>query len=60
MKKEKRVLIISILFSIAVFSLFANGLSLNSVGPKALAMGGAFIGQADDLSAFYWNPAGQS
>lgn len=39
-------------------SLLANGLSLNSVGPKALAMGGAFIGLSDDLSAFYWNPAG--
>ncbi|MCF7792367.1 MAG: outer membrane protein transport protein [Candidatus Cloacimonetes bacterium] len=40
--------------------LFANGLSLNSIGPKALGMGGAFVGLADDGSAIYWNPAGLS
>ncbi len=37
---------------------FANGLNLNSLGSKALAMGGAFVGLADDFSAIYWNPAG--
>lgn len=36
----------------------ANGLNLNSNGSKALSMGGAFIGLADDFSAVYWNPAG--
>jgi len=40
--------------------LSANGLSLNSIGPKALGMGGAFIGLADDQTAVYWNPAGLS
>jgi long-chain fatty acid transport protein len=39
-------------------SLSANGLNLNGVGSKAIAMGGAFIGQADDYSAVFWNPAG--
>lgn len=39
-------------------STFANGLSLNSVGPRALGMGGAFIGLANDATAMYWNPAG--
>ena len=39
-------------------SLFANGLSLNSVGTKALGMGGAFVGLANDATAIYWNPAG--
>jgi long-chain fatty acid transport protein len=39
-------------------TIYANGLSLNSPGPKALGMGGAFIGLADDPSAIYWNPAG--
>jgi long-chain fatty acid transport protein len=39
-------------------SVFANGLSLNSVGTKALSMGGAFVGLADDATAIYWNPAG--
>ncbi len=36
----------------------ANGLNLNSLGTKALTMGGAFVGLADDFSAIYWNPAG--
>ncbi|MCP5064388.1 MAG: hypothetical protein GY936_18255, partial [Ignavibacteriae bacterium] len=39
-------------------SSFANGLSLNSVGTKALGMGGAFVGLANDATAIYWNPAG--
>lgn len=39
-------------------SLSANGLNLNGVGSKAIAMGGAFIGLADDYSAIFWNPAG--
>ena len=28
------------------------------VGARGIAMGGAFIAQADDISAIYWNPAG--
>ncbi len=28
------------------------------VGTRALGMGGAFVGVADDASAVYWNPAG--
>lgn len=36
----------------------ANGLNLNSLGTRALSMGGAFVGLADDFSAVYWNPAG--
>lgn len=38
--------------------MMANGLNLNSNGAKALSMGGAFIGLADDYSAVFWNPAG--
>ncbi|MGB9893592.1 MAG: OmpP1/FadL family transporter, partial [Candidatus Saccharicenans sp.] len=36
----------------------ANGLNLNGLGTKAVSMGGAFIGLADDFSLIYWNPAG--
>ncbi len=36
----------------------ANGFNLNSLGSRALAMGGAFVGLADDYSAIFWNPAG--
>ncbi len=35
----------------------ANFLQLR-VGARAMAMGGAFVGLADDVSALYWNPAG--
>ncbi|MCK5738648.1 UPF0164 family protein, partial [bacterium] len=28
------------------------------VGARALGMGGAFVGIADDASALYWNPGG--
>ncbi len=38
--------------------LYSNGINLNSNGSKAIAMGGAFIGLADDYSAVFWNPAG--
>ncbi len=37
---------------------YGNGLNLNGVGAKAIAMGGAFVGLADDYSAAFWNPAG--
>ncbi|MGQ9618474.1 MAG: OmpP1/FadL family transporter [Candidatus Aminicenantia bacterium] len=49
-----------ILASLLIFSvsLFGNGLNLNSIGSKALSMGGAFIALANDFSAIYWNPAG--
>ncbi|MBC8382238.1 MAG: outer membrane protein transport protein, partial [Candidatus Cloacimonetes bacterium] len=56
MKKGLLVLFLVAIF--AVSSLFANGLSLNSIGPRALGMGGAMVGLADDPTAIYWNPAG--
>ncbi|MHB2148326.1 OmpP1/FadL family transporter [Calditrichota bacterium LG25] len=57
MKRLGIVTCLSILFMLPV-GLFANGLSLNSIGPKSLGMGGAFVGLADDYTALYWNPAG--
>lgn len=53
----KKSLLLLILLSLSI-ALMSNGISLNSIGPKAMAMGGAFIGQADDASAVYWNAAG--
>jgi len=53
-----------VFFSVLTFIFFysslvqANGLNLNSLGTRALSMGGAFVGLADDFSAIYWNPAG--
>ncbi|MCK4225200.1 MAG: outer membrane protein transport protein, partial [candidate division Zixibacteria bacterium] len=39
-------------------SLAGGGFALPGVGSKALNMGGAFRGLADDWSAAFWNPAG--
>jgi long-chain fatty acid transport protein len=36
----------------------ADGLYIQSLGTRALSLGGAFLGLADDWSAVYWNPAG--
>jgi len=57
--KKYIFLAITLLF-ISANGLFANGLSLNSIGPRALGMGGAMVGLADDYTALYWNPAGLS
>jgi len=60
MSKFKTTLIsLALVFALSA-SAFANGLSLNSVGPRALGMGGAFVGLANDGTAIYWNPAGLS
>ncbi len=58
MKKTKTML--SILTSLLFLSSFGllNGLNLNGLGSRAVAMGGAFVALANDISAVYWNPAG--
>ncbi len=60
--KQRRTLV-RVAFSVALLFLSgaflsANGLNLNGVGSRAIGMGGAFIGLADDYSAVFWNPAG--
>jgi len=55
---KKAAFISFTLFLFLPVSLLANGLNLNSLGSRAQAMGGAFVGLADDYSAIYWNPAG--
>jgi len=37
---------------------FANGFQINEQGAKSLGMGGAFVAQADNPEAVYFNPAG--
>ena len=58
-RKCSLILVIALILSLTS-GLIANGLSLNSMGTRALGMGGAFVGLADDASAIYWNPAGLS
>ncbi len=58
MKKFRTTLVTLFLIFAVSSSALANGLSLNSVGTRALGMGGAFVGLANDGSAIYWNPAG--
>ena len=53
-----RLLCSLILLFLAASCVYSNGLSLNSIGPKAFGMGGAFVGLADDHTAIFWNPAG--
>ena len=62
MRKSILILIIS-LFAAQI--LFADGFKKyageflnNGVGSRALAMGGAYVAVANDVTAGYWNPAG--
>ncbi|MCP4218153.1 MAG: hypothetical protein GY765_26185 [bacterium] len=53
----KKLFIFALIVTMSL-GLYANGLNLNGNGTKAISMGGAFIGLADDYSAVFWNPAG--
>lgn len=57
MSKRTPILAATALLALASFAA-ANGLNLNGLGTRAQAMGGAFVGVADDFSAVFWNPAG--
>ena len=58
MKKRKMLFSIVTLLVFSGSLSFANGLNLNGIGARAVAMGGAFVGLADDFTAVFWNPAG--
>ena len=59
--KLQRIFVFALLSILGLSSLaLANGLNLNSLGSRALSMGGAFVGLADDYSAIFWNPAGMA
>jgi long-chain fatty acid transport protein len=55
---KMRLLFTFVALVVAATSVYPNGLSLNSIGPKGFGMGGAFVGLANDYTAIYWNPAG--
>jgi len=60
MKGRFTVSVFFFLIGWGYFSVSAQNLNLNMTGPgtRSMAMGGAFIGVADDATAIYWNPAG--
>jgi long-chain fatty acid transport protein len=58
---SSRITIISFICLLLIFNcqpLFAGAYEWGGLGSRAQAMGGAFIGLADDWTAIYWNPAG--
>ena len=59
MKKVLAMFLVTIV-GIAAFSSrsFASGFRLPDQDSAAMAMGGAFVGQADNPSATWYNPAG--
>ncbi|MDH5468263.1 MAG: outer membrane protein transport protein, partial [Candidatus Aminicenantes bacterium] len=60
MKKGKLCVSVILFLCFSSSLALANGLNLNSLGTRALTMGGAFVGLADDFSTIYWNPAGMA
>ncbi|MBI1939578.1 MAG: outer membrane protein transport protein [Ignavibacteriales bacterium] len=54
----KKVLLLFVVCSIFTSGVFAGGFQINEHGARAMAMGGAFTGLANDPSAIYFNPAG--
>ncbi|MBU1615119.1 outer membrane protein transport protein [bacterium] len=57
MSYKKVFLVLGLLVAMSR-SVSAGGIEGPGVGARALSMGGAFIGLADDWTAIYWNPAG--
>jgi len=47
-----------IAITVIVLVSFVEGSASACVGARQMAMGGTFVGIADDMSAVYWNPAG--
>lgn len=64
MKKYSVIIILILLFSVPnVFAISKVGTTAAQflkigVGSRAIGMGGAFVGVANDVTAIYWNPAG--
>ncbi|HSQ35991.1 MAG TPA: outer membrane protein transport protein [Candidatus Binatia bacterium] len=58
MSRTARLLLTIVLIMWCGISLSANGLNLNGSGSRAMGMGGAVIAWTNDISLFYFNPAG--
>ena len=53
-----KALVVAVVLMVCGTSAFAGGYQINEHGARALAMGGAFVAQASDGSAMFFNPAG--
>ncbi len=51
-------LVVSACLATLLFQANAEAQGFETVGTRALGMGGAFVAVADDATAVYWNPAG--
>lgn len=58
MKTIARYLVTVVLIACCASTLSANGLNLNGSGSRAMGMAGAVISWTNDVSLFYFNPAG--
>ena len=60
MMRIKNLIVSVLLLFLLIYPLktYSSGLTPSGIGAKALSLGGAFRGLADDWSATYWNPAG--
>ena len=58
MKTIARYLLTFVLIACCAATLSANGLNLNGSGSRAMGMAGAVISWTNDVSLFYFNPAG--
>jgi long-chain fatty acid transport protein len=56
MRKKTIILLVAILFFVS--GLWGGGWNNTLMGARAIAMGAAFAGVADDASAIFYNPAG--
>lgn len=55
---RRQMILVAALVVLAPSLTWGAGFALFEHGNRAMAMGGAFTGLADDPSALYWNPAG--
>ena len=55
---RKRIFTLIIAIGVYAIQLYASGFQINENGARAMGMGGAFVGLADDPSATFFNPAG--
>jgi long-chain fatty acid transport protein len=55
---QKKIIQSLLMVVLSSYTLFASGFSIYEQGAKATSMGGAFIAQANDASAVFYNPAG--